>query len=210
LRRSFNPWLVVMLLILGIFVFNQLNSGSGSREINYSTFTGLVDQGKVASVVIDRNSGVISGELVSESQVLVNGEPQTIRSFRTTTILTDSLLTELRNDVGSVTIRNPPQWLGLLLGSFLPVVLLVVFFWFIFMRAQGGPNQVMQFGQSRAKTFGRENKVTTTFNDVAGHKEAKQELICRASGLAYPIRDGIPVMLESEARQLSADEKLGK
>ncbi len=177
MRRSFNPWLVVMLLILGIFVFNQLNSGSGSREINYSTFTGLVDQGKVASVVIDRNSGVISGELVSESQVLVNGEPQTIRSFRTTTILTDSLLTELRTDVKSVTIRNPPQWLGLLLGSFLPVVLLLVFFWFIFMRAQGGPNQVMQFGQSRAKTFGRENKVTTTFNDVAGHKEAKQELI---------------------------------
>ncbi len=37
----------------------------------------------------------------------------------------------------------------------------------------------------------------------------KQELVCRASGLAYPIRDGIPVMLESEARQLTADEKLG-
>lgn len=37
----------------------------------------------------------------------------------------------------------------------------------------------------------------------------KQELVCKASGLAYPIRDGIPVMLESEARQLSADEKLG-
>ena len=36
----------------------------------------------------------------------------------------------------------------------------------------------------------------------------KQELVCRASGLAYPIRDGIPVMLESEARQLSVDEKL--
>lgn len=35
-----------------------------------------------------------------------------------------------------------------------------------------------------------------------------QELQCRASGLAYPIRDGIPVMLESEARQLDSDEKL--
>ncbi len=35
-----------------------------------------------------------------------------------------------------------------------------------------------------------------------------QELVCRASGLAYPIHDGIPVMLESEARQLEADEKL--
>ena len=36
----------------------------------------------------------------------------------------------------------------------------------------------------------------------------QQELVCRASGLAYPVRDGIPVMLESEARALSADEKL--
>ena len=34
------------------------------------------------------------------------------------------------------------------------------------------------------------------------------ELVCRASGLAYPIRDGIPVMLEAEARELDADEKL--
>ncbi|MFT3930118.1 MAG: Trm112 family protein [Spongiibacteraceae bacterium] len=42
------------------------------------------------------------------------------------------------------------------------------------------------------------------------YDEAKQELVCRASGLAYPIRDGIPVMLESEARQLTTDEKLGK
>ncbi|MFK7975002.1 MAG: Trm112 family protein [Halioglobus sp.] len=37
----------------------------------------------------------------------------------------------------------------------------------------------------------------------------KNELVCKASGLAYPVRDDIPVMLESEARQLTADEKLG-
>lgn len=35
-----------------------------------------------------------------------------------------------------------------------------------------------------------------------------QELVCRADGLAFPIRDGIPVMLESEARTLSTDERL--
>ena len=40
------------------------------------------------------------------------------------------------------------------------------------------------------------------------YDKAKQELVCRASGLAYPINEGIPVMLESEARQLTADEKL--
>ncbi len=42
------------------------------------------------------------------------------------------------------------------------------------------------------------------------YNEEKQELICKASGLAYPVRDGIPVMLENEARVLSAEEKLTK
>jgi uncharacterized protein YbaR (Trm112 family) len=36
-----------------------------------------------------------------------------------------------------------------------------------------------------------------------------QELVCKADGLAFPIRDDIPVMLESEARPLTLDEKLG-
>lgn len=38
--------------------------------------------------------------------------------------------------------------------------------------------------------------------------EDKTELICKADGLAYPIREGIPVMLESEARTLTVDERL--
>lgn len=39
------------------------------------------------------------------------------------------------------------------------------------------------------------------------HDQEQNELVCTASGLAYPIRDDIPVMLESEARQLSLEEK---
>ncbi len=34
----------------------------------------------------------------------------------------------------------------------------------------------------------------------------KQELVCKASRLAYPVRDGVPVMLEDEARPLTEDE----
>jgi uncharacterized protein YbaR (Trm112 family) len=41
------------------------------------------------------------------------------------------------------------------------------------------------------------------------YDQKRNELVCKPSGLAYPIRDGIPVMLESEARVLSTDEKLG-
>ena len=35
----------------------------------------------------------------------------------------------------------------------------------------------------------------------------RQELVCKADRLAYPVKDGIPVMLEDEARQLGADEE---
>jgi len=38
------------------------------------------------------------------------------------------------------------------------------------------------------------------------YDKANQELISIESGLAYPIKDDIPVMLEEEARQFSADE----
>ena len=39
------------------------------------------------------------------------------------------------------------------------------------------------------------------------YRTEQQELICKASGLAYPIRDDIPVMLESEARALTPEER---
>ncbi len=38
------------------------------------------------------------------------------------------------------------------------------------------------------------------------YDKSRNELKCKASRLAYPIRDGIPIMLEEEARQLSAEE----
>jgi hypothetical protein len=37
-------------------------------------------------------------------------------------------------------------------------------------------------------------------------REQANELLCKASGLAYPVRDGIPVLLEEEARHLSDEE----
>lgn len=42
--------------------------------------------------------------------------------------------------------------------------------------------------------------------DTLTYDEKAQELISKAAGLAYPIRDGIPIMLPDEARQLRDDE----
>jgi uncharacterized protein YbaR (Trm112 family) len=39
------------------------------------------------------------------------------------------------------------------------------------------------------------------------YDQQKQELLCYADSLAFPIRDGIPVMLDNEARVISAEEK---
>jgi uncharacterized protein YbaR (Trm112 family) len=40
------------------------------------------------------------------------------------------------------------------------------------------------------------------------YRKAEGELVCKADRLAYPIREGIPVMLEEEAREVKADEKI--
>lgn len=38
------------------------------------------------------------------------------------------------------------------------------------------------------------------------YKKEEQELICRFDRLAYPVKDGIPIMLETDARELSTEE----
>jgi uncharacterized protein YbaR (Trm112 family) len=40
------------------------------------------------------------------------------------------------------------------------------------------------------------------------HRKAEQELVCKADRLGYPIRDGIPVMLEEDARKLDPLEEV--
>jgi len=45
--------------------------------------------------------------------------------------------------------------------------------------------------------------------ELTYHKE-QNELVCKIDALAFPIKDGIPVMLETEARTLTTDEKLEK
>src|SRR4030067_978767 len=62
-----------------------------------------------------------------------------------------------------------------ILTTFLPLVLIAAFFFFIFRQAREGASSIFSFGQSRARQFTRDmSKVT--FKDVAGVDEAKQEL----------------------------------
>ena len=71
--------------------------------------------------------------------------------------------------------RTFSQAWGSILTTFLPLGLMVIFFFFIFRQAREGASSVFSFGQSRAKQFSKDMP-KITFSDVAGVDEAKQEL----------------------------------
>lgn len=76
-----------------------------------------------------------------------------------------------------IEIKAPSPWVGIMtaLGYFLPFVILLGVFWFVFRQAQGSNSAAINFGKSRARMFsGEQPKVT--FNDVAGVDESKEEL----------------------------------
>jgi len=81
-------------------------------------------------------------------------------------------------DPTSVVIINNNSQFGFL-GNFLinivPTLLMIAFFVFLFRQARGAQDSVFSFGKSKAKRFTK-GKSTTTFKNVAGIKEAKEEL----------------------------------
>lgn len=79
----------------------------------------------------------------------------------------------------SITIKKESElifWLATILPFLIPLLFVVGFFWFMMRQAQGANSKAMSFGQSGAKEFNPNKKIKTTFNDVAGVKEAKKEL----------------------------------
>ena len=66
-------------------------------------------------------------------------------------------------------------WLGILIPTLLPIIIIVLIFWWIFRQAKTGVNQAFSFGKVNLKLFTPSRK-KTTFKDVAGLKESKEEL----------------------------------
>lgn len=67
-------------------------------------------------------------------------------------------------------------WMAILLPALLPVIIIGLIFFFMFRSAKGGANQAFTFGKAKLKMF-TPFKGTVSFDDVAGLKEAKQELM---------------------------------
>ena len=163
--------LILWLVIAGVlvFVFSNFNQQPVIKPLNYSEFVTAVNNGEVKKVKIDGLN--IAGEKL-------NGDKfQTVRP----PVQDQTLMPVLLDKKVIVEGALPEQqsvWMQLLVASF-PVILIVVLFMFFMRQMQGGgaggKGGPMTFGKSKARLLS-EDQIKTTFADVAGCDEAKQDV----------------------------------
>lgn len=179
LFRNLAFWL--LLLVISVAIAMQLGTGTAAKT-TYSTsdFIQHVDAGNVDQVIIKGSKG--EGKLLDGTQFIARlpepgaaQEPiiQLLRQHK-----------EIKWDIQTDT--SPGIW-SLLLNALVPVILVLVAFFFIMQQTQGSGNRVMQFGRSRAKLHTDDRK-RVTFDDVAGIDEVKEELVEIVDFLKHPKR----------------------
>ncbi|HSH48787.1 MAG TPA: ATP-dependent zinc metalloprotease FtsH [Halomonas sp.] len=166
MAKNLILWLVIAAVLLT--VFNNFNVESTPQSMNYSQFVQQVQSNRVKSVTIDGYT--ISGERNDGSHF------QTIRPAAQDPKLMDDLLSNNVTVIG----KKPEQqslWTRLLIASF-PILLILAIFMFFMRQMQGGgagKGGPMSFGKSKAKLLSQD-QIKTTFADVAGCDEAKEEV----------------------------------
>jgi cell division protease FtsH len=164
-RSQLFLYLLMFLAIISIF---RLFSAPPAAEIKYSEFRRLLAAKQVHDLVVTNES--IRG---------IRRDGAAEKPFVTVRIEDPGLLQDLETSGVTYEGRVTDSWFkDLFLVWVLPLLLLVVLWSFVFRRmGAGGPGETfMSFGKSKAKIYS-ESDVKTTFNDVAGVDEAKEELI---------------------------------
>jgi len=174
---GWSRWILPIALIALVFAFLTTNVNENGTTLPYSQFKAELAAGNVKSVQAEGDN--IWGEFRQPVEIEVeNGASRTIERFSTKLppFGDEKLMEQL--DAAGVTVvshGSGSQWLGNFLVALLPL-LLFVGVWYLLMRRTGrnlgGYNAITK---SRAKLFSLE-RPRTTFNDVAGAQEAKDDL----------------------------------
>ncbi len=165
MAKNLLPWIVILLILMT--VFNKFGNQAGPREVSYSQFISDIKNGRIKSVEIKGHS--ITGRLSDGIGRLTTYSPETSNDALIGTLLENNV--EIRGEE-----PGNPLWAHALISWF--PILLLVGIWIYFMRQiqGGGGRGALSFGKSRARLLG-EDQVKTTFNDVAGVEEAKEEVV---------------------------------
>ena len=167
MARNMVLWLVIAAVLLT--VFNNFSVETKSQQINYSQFVEEVNRDQIRRVIIDGQSIIATR---------ANGDVyETVRPAVQDPRLMDDLLQH--NVV--VEGKKPEQqsvWMQLLVAAF-PVLIILAIFMFFMRQMQGGMGGgrggPMSFGKSKARLIS-EDQIKTTFADVAGCDEAKDDV----------------------------------
>jgi cell division protease FtsH len=165
MAKNLILWLIIATVLLT--VFKQLDAPVSNQEVAYSQFIDLVQKGQVKKVTI--SGSTIDGEF-SNGQLF-----ETIRPGHDPKMMDDLLDHNVE-----VQGKKPEQqsiWTQLLVASF-PILVIIAVFMFFMRQMQGGGGGgrgPMAFGKSKAKLLG-EDQIKTTFADVAGCDEAKEDV----------------------------------
>jgi cell division protease FtsH len=166
MAKNLLLWLVIAAVLLSIF--NNFSMQSPTERMVYSEFIQEIQRDQVRKVTIDGLT--IYGERLDGSRF------ETTRPMLEDPKLIDDLLSHSVEVEG----REPEQqsvWTQLLVASF-PILIIIAVFMFFMRQMQGGAGGrggPMSFGKSKARLLG-EDQITTTFADVAGVDEAKEDV----------------------------------
>ena len=165
--------ILVWLAISGItFVAIQnIYNQSPSQNMNYSEFVSLVNKDQISQVSFKGDGYTIEG---------VTQEGNSFKTTRPLYVQDDQLMTDLFEHRVEVLGEEPQResiWTQLLVASFPILIILAIFFFFMrqMQGGMGGRGGPMSFGKSKARML-EGGKVKTTFRDVAGVEEAKEEV----------------------------------
>ena len=170
-RKSLLWYCVIVLAVIALLntiLMPQLNRMQ-TKEVDYSTFLDMLDEGKIAKVQMEGETIAFVSNDEQDPFIYMTGawdDPDLVDRLRTAGVA-----------FGKVVPKEESPWVSLLFGLILPTALL----WgagYLLMRnmqkKMGGPN-AMSFGKSNAKIYVAA-QTGKTFADVAGEDEAKEAL----------------------------------
>ncbi|MEK7568274.1 MAG: cell division protein FtsH, partial [Patescibacteria group bacterium] len=166
-------WAIATFLILA-FVFSALYAEQKKPEIlTIDQLVSKINSEEIAKIAVSGNNLEIelkNGEKAVSKKETEAGLSETLKNYGVEPAKLAAVAFEIKEESG---LRF---WASVLLPALLPLLIIGVFFWLMFRQAKTGMGQAFTFGKANVKLF-TQFKQQIAFKDVAGLKEAKEELM---------------------------------